>query len=72
MSKTYEERREEQRKYQGDVWYEVWRSGRDPDMIDHDRVSRNYYDGMDYQDAARVELRHQRPPEPEFEYPESE
>lgn len=49
--------REEERRFYGDVEYEVWRSGGDPDMVDHDRV----HDwSPDVDGAARSELRRQR------------
>ncbi len=61
--KSYEERREEQRRYEADVSFEVWRSGGNPDRISPDRVSDNYYNGLDSHDAAHCELRAQRPKE---------
>ena len=71
--------REERRKYEGDVWYEVWRRGGDPDRVNDDRVDNNYYNGIDADSAARIELQHQRPrheqyPEQQFEeqYPKEE
>ena len=59
--KTYEERQEEQRQYQNDVFYEVWRSGGNPDRIDYDRVQDRYYNSQDAESAAADELRAQRP-----------
>ena len=59
--KSYEERREEERQYHGDVFYEVWRSGGNPDAVSYDRVQQRYYDGQDSQSAASAELRAQRP-----------
>lgn len=53
--------------YWGDVVYEVWRSGGDVDRIDDDRVEDSRWDGIEYEQAARVELQHQRPPEPSYE-----
>ena len=53
--------REERRKYENDVFYEVWRSGGNPDRIDDDRVSDSFYDHMSAEDAAHSELRRQRP-----------
>jgi hypothetical protein len=59
--KSYEERREERREYEADVYYEVWRSGGSPDRIDTDRVEQNYYDGLTEERAACVEIEKQRP-----------
>lgn len=59
--KTYEERREEERQYHNDVFYEVWRSGGNPDRIDHDRVQDAYYNSRESGDAAHVEMRSQMP-----------
>jgi hypothetical protein len=59
--KSYEERREEERQYHGDVFYEVWRAGGNPDAVSYDRVQQRYYDGQDSQSAASAELRAQRP-----------
>ena len=36
--KSREEQREERRQYENDVFYELWRSGGNPDLIDYDRV----------------------------------
>lgn len=46
--------------YFGDVCYEVWRSGGNPDSVDYDRVRDREYDGYDYIDSARAELSYQR------------
>jgi hypothetical protein len=59
--KSYEERREEQRRYESDVFYEVWRSGGNTDRIDPDRVQDRYYNGQDAESAASAELWAQRP-----------
>lgn len=59
--KTWEERREEQRKYEGDVSYEVWRRGGNPDRIDDDRVGDSYDNGLSHEQAASKEIRAQRP-----------
>jgi len=61
LMKSYEERREEQRKYDNDVFYEVWRNGGNPDRIDFDRVQDRYYNGQDVESAASSELQAQRP-----------
>ena len=47
--------------YEGDVYYEVWRQGGDPDAIDLDRVEDSYYRGDYPEDAASVEMERQRP-----------
>lgn len=51
---------DERRKYENDVYYEVWRSGRDPDRIDFDRVDTMWYDGLDADGAAASECRRMR------------
>ena len=58
--KTDEERREERRRYDGDVVYEVWRAGRDCDRINYDRVADHFHAGDDSATAASVEIRAQR------------
>lgn len=63
-----ERRREEERRYELDVFYEVWRSGGNPDRIDDDRVRSQYENGVDAEGAAQRELRAQRPKPPEEEY----
>lgn len=68
-----EQRHEEERRYQGDVTYDVWRSGGNVDHIDRDRVSDAFRDGDPYESAARREIRAHTPrlqdadcdPEPE-------
>jgi len=47
--------------YENDVFYEVWRNGGDPEMINYDRVDDRYYDGISTEDAALHELRRQMP-----------
>jgi len=69
--KSYEERREERREYEADVAYEVWRHGGNPDNVDIDRIEDNYYQGIDTDHAANIELNRQRPRREEQEgYPE--
>lgn len=72
--RTPEERRDERREYQGDVWYDVWRSGGNPDRVNEDRVEDSYYQGMDSHRAAERELKAMRPriEEPEFEQEEQQ
>lgn len=55
-----EQERNERREYDADVFYEVWRSGRNPDRINDDRVSDHYYDGDSSEQAASHEIRLQR------------
>jgi hypothetical protein len=50
----------DRRKYEADVYYEVWRSGGDPDRIDSDRVEDAFHEGRYCDEAAERELRHQR------------
>lgn len=47
-------------KYESDVVYEVWRSGRNSDRVNYDRVCDHYYSGDDYSIAAAHEIRIQR------------
>jgi hypothetical protein len=77
--RSREEEREERRRYEGDVAYEVWRSGGNSDRINGDRVVDAYYDGYSADTAASRELAAQRPRQeeqyeeqqyPEQEYPE--
>lgn len=53
--------------YRGDVLYEVWRSGGDIDRVDYDRVDDCQWEGVFYEDCARIEMRHQQPPEPFYD-----
>jgi hypothetical protein len=63
---------EEQRRYEADVFYEVWRSGGNPDRINDDCVSDSFYDGRNADDAARRELNAMRPKPEEPEQCEEE
>lgn len=55
--------------YWGDTLYEVWRRGGDYDAVDRDRVEQCERDGLYYDEAASIELRHQRQSNPmEDEY----
>lgn len=54
--------------YCGDVEYEVWRRGGNPDRVDRDRLDDYEYDGYSAESAARAELERQRHLEPEPEY----
>lgn len=68
---SYEERRarerEEERSYEGNVWYDVWRSGGNPDNVNPDRVSQAFHDGVSSENAAVRELRAQRQQRNEIE-----
>ena len=66
-SERDDHRREELRKYEADVHYDVWRSGGNVDRIDYDRVSDHYYEGLSEDEAADYELRKQRPMRDELE-----
>jgi hypothetical protein len=50
----------ERSEYDGDVVYEVWRSGRNVDVINYDRVSDHFYGGDSADIAASHEIRAQR------------
>jgi hypothetical protein len=54
-------RRQQEDDYFGDVIYEVWRRGGDPDCVDRDRVRERYQDYDEADDVAHCELRRQRP-----------
>ena len=51
----YERREREREEYRGDVFYEVWRSGGNPDRIDDDRVNDRFYDGYQADECAHAE-----------------
>ena len=65
--RTREEQREERREYEADVFYEVWRSGGNPDRINNDRVEDAYYNGCSYESATRRELNAQKPRPVEYD-----
>jgi hypothetical protein len=70
-----QDREKSRRDYEGDVAYEVWRSGGNVDRINDDRVRDSFYDGDHAEDVARRELKAQRPRErvdecDESQYPE--
>ena len=46
--------------YEGDVWYEVWRRGGNPDLVDSDRVQDCYDEGLYSEETASRELTRQR------------
>lgn len=49
--------------YFGDVVYEVWRSGGNPDAVDRDCTDECFYDRREPDECARDELRRQQPRE---------
>ncbi len=51
---------DEQREYENEVFYQVWRAGGNPDRINDDRVLDNFYDHEDEDYAAQIELNAQR------------
>lgn len=57
--RTREEIREKQRRYDSDVYYEVWRSGGNSDRINEDRVRDAYYNGLEAESAAAMEIKRQ-------------
>lgn len=63
VMRNRDEAREERRQYAGDVTYEVWRAGGNVDRISDDRVDQAFADGASVDDAARREIRAQRPQE---------
>lgn len=77
---TYEERQarrdEERRRFYADVAYDVWRSGGNPDRIDHDRVRDAFYDGRTAESYAsevcrrQCEARQRREEAEQAAYPE--
>ena len=46
--------------FAGDVYYDVWRSGGNPDAVDPDRIYGRYSDGWESDESAISELRRQR------------
>lgn len=58
--RTEEDRREERREYEADVFYEVWRGGGNPDAIDYDHTDNAYYNGIPADDCASSELSRQQ------------
>ena len=46
--------------YYGDVIYEVWRSGGNPDLVDYDRCDDYMADRLDEYIAAHKEMKLQR------------
>ena len=72
MYQKIQERRAEERRYEMDAMYEVWRAGGNIDRIDYERVDEHYQNGDSAEDAARHELRAQRPKPQEQEQEEQQ
>ena len=47
--------------YYGDVLYEVWMSGGNPDDVSYERLKDDWHDGIEVDDAARSEYNCQQP-----------
>ena len=68
MSDYWKEREKERRELEGDVAFEVWRNGGNPDEVDMDRLDpERDYTRDDYADLARREMRRQRKRKPDTE-----
>jgi len=52
--------RDERDELRGDVWYEVWRSGGNPDLVDDDRLDDCLDSGAYPEECAMSEVRRQR------------
>ena len=50
----------DRREYEGDVTYDVWRAGGNPDAVDFDRVDDHWREGDDVDVATGDEMRRQR------------
>jgi len=59
--RSRKEQREEARRYNNDVFYEVWRHGGNTDRINDDRVDAARDNGDSAESAARREVAAQRP-----------
>lgn len=44
-------------KMYGDAVYEAWRSGRNPDAVDYDRMDDDYYRGYEPEQCIEHEIR---------------
>lgn len=53
--------RSEREDYWGDVVYEVWRRGGDPDRVDRDRTDDHFYNGLSSDAAASRFMPHRKP-----------
>ena len=52
--------RKEEYDYENDVFYDVWRSGGNPDNLDMDRVNDDYLDGLDHEQSAKKHFERQK------------
>ena len=59
--RSREEEREERRRFEGDVFYEVWRRGGDTDRINYDQLDDCYYDHHEPEVCASRIIQAQRP-----------
>lgn len=57
---SYESRRDERREWDSNVYYEVWRSGGNPDNINPDRMDDRFYNSQTAEEAASGEMRRER------------
>ena len=53
-------RNDDRRRYEGDIIYDVWRNGGNPDAIGDDRMDDAFYDRVPVDDFVKSELRRQR------------
>lgn len=58
--KEREMTRKEEDDYFGDVVYQVWKWGGNPDLVEQERTDEYFYDGFDVDTAARAERLRQR------------
>ena len=64
-------RRKEQRDYEADVFYDVWKRGGNPDRVNNERVIDHFWNGDSVDRAVKDELERQRP-KPEIDGEEFE
>lgn len=57
--RSREEQREDRREYWGDVLYDVWRAGRNSDLVDRERTDNYWYEGLSECAAANAEIKRQ-------------
>lgn len=50
------DRRKETQDAFGDAVYDAWRSGRNPDLVDYERIRDDVYDGYDRFEASEREV----------------
>lgn len=54
MGYSLKEKREEQEKYFGDLVFEVWMNGGNPDLVDRDQANDFLDEGTGIEEAARL------------------